>query len=258
MKESYGLATESMVPVRAEATEKSEMMHQLLFGETVTINHQQDNWLRIKIISDSYEGWVDAKMITYIEDAYRKLWHENKLLVVQKELALMHLNGTVYTIYAGSEMATNEKLLNRIGFKTYNNVSENAPFSLNNFIEKITSIYLNTPYLWGGRTPYGIDCSGFTQVAFKLAGIGIPRDASQQAIAPNGKEVISLTDSHSGDLAFFDNKEGNITHVGILLGSNKIMHASGRVRIDSIDHYGIYNDDKGIYTHGLRLIRRFW
>jgi gamma-D-glutamyl-L-lysine dipeptidyl-peptidase len=113
---------------------------------------------------------------------------------------------------------------------------------------------LNSPYLWGGKTPFGIDCSGFTQMAYKLAGIKLRRDAWQQA--EQGHTINLLEETEPGDLAFFDNDEGNIVHVGIILRDHKIIHAAGKVRIDSIDHYGINNKELKKYTHKLRLIKR--
>jgi len=115
-------------------------------------------------------------------------------------------------------------------------------------------MYLNAPYLWGGRSPFGIDCSGFTQVIYKLNGFKLPRDASQQATI--GETLSFIEESESGDLAFFDNEEGNIIHVGIMLENNNIIHASGKVRIDKIDHQGIFNSETNTYSHRLRLIKK--
>jgi cell wall-associated NlpC family hydrolase len=115
-------------------------------------------------------------------------------------------------------------------------------------------LYLNSPYQWGGRSPFGIDCSGFAQMVYKLKKIKLLRDASQQAT--QGEVVNLLEEAEPGDLAFFDNEEGNITHVGILLDHFRVIHASGSVRIDSIDHEGIYDEKQGKYTHRLRLMKR--
>ena len=114
-------------------------------------------------------------------------------------------------------------------------------------------IFLNAPYLWGGRTPFGIDCSGFTQIVYRLQGINIPRDAHQQAEV--GNTLSFIEESQEGDLAFFDDSEGEITHVGIIMNNNNIIHASGKVRIDKLDQQGIFNIEKKIHTHKLRIIK---
>ncbi|RYG37708.1 MAG: NlpC/P60 family protein, partial [Chitinophagaceae bacterium] len=116
-------------------------------------------------------------------------------------------------------------------------------------------LYLNSPYLWGGKTPFGIDCSGLTQMVYKLNGYALPRDASQQALV--GEPLSFIEESESGDLAFFDNDEGRIIHVGLIMEDNYIIHASGRVRIDRLDHLGIYNAEVNRHTHKLRVIKKF-
>ncbi|HEX2935487.1 MAG TPA: C40 family peptidase, partial [Bacteroidales bacterium] len=121
-------------------------------------------------------------------------------------------------------------------------------------IEEVARKFLHAPYLWGGRTVFGIDCSGFTQIVYKMNGIGIPKDAYQQAEI--GEPVQFVEDTRTGDLAFFDNEEGRITHTGIILGKSEIIHASGEVRIDKFDHQGIFNEEDNAYSHKLRLIKR--
>ncbi|MCY7361282.1 MAG: C40 family peptidase, partial [Ignavibacteria bacterium] len=121
-------------------------------------------------------------------------------------------------------------------------------------ITEIALKYLNAPYLWGGRSPYGIDCSGFTQMVYKFFGIRLKRDAYQQA--EQGRTIDYIDHTQTGDLAFFHNEDGKIKHVGIILQHKKIIHASGCVRIDSIDHHGIYNHDKKTYSHNLRFFKR--
>ena len=120
---------------------------------------------------------------------------------------------------------------------------------------KTAFMYLNAPYLWGGKTPFGIDCSGFTQMVYKLNGYSLLRDASQQAT--QGEALSFIEESEAGDLAFFDNDEGVITHVGIIMEDNYIIHSSGKVRIDRLDHLGIFNPDTQRHTHKLRVIKKY-
>jgi len=121
-------------------------------------------------------------------------------------------------------------------------------------LAKTAYLFLNAPYLWGGRNLLGIDCSGFTQIVYKINGIPLDRDASQQAL--QGQTLSFIEESEAGDLAFFDDTEGNITHVGLLLEDHHIIHASGCVRIDRIDQSGIFNSETQSHTHKLRFIKK--
>jgi cell wall-associated NlpC family hydrolase len=114
--------------------------------------------------------------------------------------------------------------------------------------------FINSPYIWGGRIPSGMDCSGFTQLVCKIHGKPIPRNSWQQA--ETGENISSIDEAKPGDLVFFDNEQGRIIHVGMMISSGLVIHASGRVRIDQIDHHGIFKKEIGAYSHHLRSIRR--
>ncbi|MCO6499075.1 MAG: C40 family peptidase [Vicingus serpentipes] len=256
----YGICHLSVVPCRLEPADTSEMVTQLLFGETVKIyEEKKGNWRKIKTAYDNYNCWIDTKQIIEItEEEFNKI--NSSPITVCSELVSVIKNNTdevLTPIVLGSSLPLFKKNTVHIGNETYHFegqvIGTNKKVTKNRIAEN-AFMYLNAPYLWGGRSPFGIDCSGFTQIIYKLNGVQLPRDASQQAEI--GATLSFIEESESGDLAFFDNEEGNIIHVGIMLTNNKIIHASGKVRIDKIDHQGIYNVDTNTYSHRLRLIKK--
>lgn len=255
----FGICNLSVVPGRIEPSDRSEQITQLLFGEHFKILRRQGGWLYIRCAYDQYECWIDAKQLQEIsEETYNEL--ESREITTSLELLYVledQENGHFLPVPIGCTLPYFDgHTCNLEGFEYKFDGQTNSVKHgrINQFIIEAAWSYLNAPYLWGGRSPLGIDCSGFTQVVFKIGGIRLQRDAWQQA--EQGTILGFIEEAGAGDLAFFDNVEGRITHVGILLGGGKIIHASGRVRIDSIDHQGIFNNETGTYTHNLRLIKR--
>jgi hypothetical protein len=250
----FGICNLGIVPIRSEASDKSEMVSQLLFGDTFKITESTSKWTKIQTTFDTYEGWIDTKQFQKItENQYLLL--EKSETVLNGELIdfISYDSNQLMPIPLGSSLHfldVNE--INTSNFQ-FEGLKECGIKSKDNIL-KTAYLYLNAPYLWGGKTPFGIDCSGFTQMVYKLNGYKLSRDASQQAI--QGEALSFIEESEPGDLAFFDNDEGNIIHVGIMMENNYIIHASGKVRIDRIDHLGIYNVDTGRHTHKLRVIKK--
>lgn len=245
----FGICNLSIVPLRLETSDTSELVSQVLYGDTFKVLELRKQWSKIRLAFDKYEGWIDNKQYLEItEEQYKNL--NNKTLKLSTDLVefIQDDKDQLNTIVLGSSLNGLE-LLNHTfeGLFVENELPKN---------ELITTAfkYLNTPYLWGGKTPFGIDCSGFTQMVYKLNGYKLLRDASQQAT--QGEALSFIEESEPGDLAFFDNNEGNITHVGIIMQDNYIIHAHGKVRIDRLDHTGIYNVDKRLHTHKLRVIKK--
>ncbi len=245
----YGICNLSIVPLRFDASDKSELVSQVLYGDIFKILEQRKQWSRIRISFDGYEGWIDNKQYVEItEENYQKIHKGNLKLSIDLVEFIQDTNNQLHPIILGSTL-NGLSLLNHshdghivTGKKPKENIIETS------------FLYLNAPYLWGGKTPFGIDCSGFTQMVYKLNGYKLLRDASQQAT--QGEALSFIEESEPGDLAFFDNSEGIITHVGIIMKDNYIIHAHGKVRIDRLDHSGIYNVDKKIHTHKLRVIKK--
>lgn len=249
------------IPLRATPSHKAEMVSQLLFGELFSIIDTQNNWLRIKLVNDGYQGWVDENQHQQTDGfEINELENAKSLLTCKAFTKVSDLTKSFeFNLPFGSNLHFSKT--NILGFnwilndlKTEDYILPNpANFAQN--IEKFARLFLNVPYLWGGKTHFGIDCSGFTQQIFKVLGIQLYRDAWQQA--QKGTVVDFLETAKPGDLAFFDNAEGHITHVGILLNPQQIIHASGRVKIDRIDNYGIFSEEQNGYSHKLRILKRY-
>lgn len=246
------------IPVRNEATESSEMSTQILFGETYEVIDEVEKWKKIRIDFDGYEGWIDAKLHKEVFSNEADNWLNAKKWIVPGPFAkiIRDSDRSSIIVPGGSEIFFNGEDLNGfiINDETYYLAPNYNPNKQPGTIEEIAMTFFNMPYLWGGRSFFGIDCSGFTQIVNKIAGKHIPRNASQQVLT--GSDIPFVEEAQAGDLAFFDNQEGNIVHVGICLGRGEIIHASGCVRIDKLDHQGIFIQDKRLYSHTLRTIKR--
>lgn len=234
---SRGFCNVSVAPVRADHSDRAEMITQVLYGEGVDIIEVRNNWTLIKLHYDGYEGWVDTKQVTALsEEAFS-----------QRKLQLVTECFKSYTTQDGEVLLSMGAEIPRDSV-----VEENSIFLRESIVERALK-FINVPYLWGGKSFFGIDCSGFTQLVFKMNQIKLPRDAYQQAEI--GEALTFVVEAQAGDLAFFENDEGKIIHVGIMLDNHRIIHAHGKVRIDIVDSVGIFNKQQNKHTHKLRFIR---
>jgi hypothetical protein len=251
----YGICNLAVVPLRAEPNDRSEQVSQVLFGEAFEITEWTERWVKIITDNDKYIGWIGRLQFAMLGHmAYQSLKEAPSPLTYRAVTQAWKIadNSVVY-LPAGSSLSFLEGTTCKIGYDKFEIIGE---IGQKEDIATTAKSFLNAPYLWGGRTHFGIDCSGFTQVVFNLNKIKIKRDASEQA--EQGKKIENLKDARLGDLAFFDNPEGRITHVGILLNNEYIIHASGKVKIDMIDTDGIYSVELKRNTHKLHSIRRFF
>ncbi len=245
----YGICNLNIVPVRLEAADTSEMVTQLLYGDHFKVLEKRKNWSKIRIAFDAYEGWLDNKQYLAIEEnTYQQLEEQPGIFVSDLvEFAVSNTN-SLLPVCLGANIAAGKLLEHHYEGRSLSGIKNRTS------VLETAMLYMNAPYLWGGKSPFGIDCSGLTQMVYKLNGYRLFRDASQQA--KQGEALSFIEESTPADLAFFDNNEGEIIHVGIIMPDNYIVHAHGKVRIDRLDHTGIFNTDTKRYTHNLRVIKK--
>ncbi|MCT3757948.1 C40 family peptidase [Elizabethkingia anophelis] len=232
-----GICNVSVAPVRADKTDKAEIVTEMLYGESADILEVINNWTRIKMHYDGYEGWIDTKQITLVTDDF---------LAKRKS----HL---VTEPFQSRVMESGKMLLSMGSEVSFETIHAQRGTTLRQSIVETAKEFLNVPYLWGGKSFFGVDCSGFTQLVLKVHDIKYPRDAYQQGEV--GEPLSFIEEAQPGDLAFFENSEGRIIHVGFMLENNQIIHAHGKVRIDTLDSSGIFNKELNKHTHKLRFIR---
>ena len=249
-------------PLRKDPSHKSEMVSQLLFGECCMVlepaaPEDKGGWIKVRCHYDEYEGWCQLSHVVEID--------EENFKEADKELTddwvnEIDYNGHHMYVPLGSSLTslTHGRAFWRKNLVKYSGkvwkplvVKVNAKL-----IKQVAYKFLNTAYLWGGKSVFGIDCSGFSQMVFKFLNVPLPRDAWQQA--ERGEPVENLQQAHCGDLAFFANEEGRVTHVGIVLSPQEIIHSSGKVRLDKLDSEGIVNMETKQRTHSLHSIRRYF
>ena len=252
----YGICNLSVVALRADESDKSEMINQVLFGEHFTVLENNQNWSKIKLAFDGFEGWIDNKQFQIIsEEFYYQINEEQETYSREIVDVISNTKNEILTIPVGASLPYfNGK---NFSINTVNYFFEGDTISGEqgkNSIKQFAFLFLNTPFLWGGKSPFGIDCSGFTQLVYKLCGYQLLRNASEQA--SQGEVLSFIEESEPGDLAFFDDEDGEIIHVGIILDDYHIIHAHGKVRIDTLDHSGIFNADLQKHTHKLRVIKK--
>lgn len=255
----YGISMLSIIPIRKEPREQSEMVSQLLFGECYQVLIIEDHWLKILTQFDHYMGWINRKLFVDLSEFSYNQFQKHQPPVLASLMMSIECQGSPpLNILAGSNLPNYniEKGFLEIEGKIYYTrwVYGNSIIKGLKNLPQIAGQFLNAPYLWGGRSVFGCDCSGFVQLVYKILGVSLERDSVKQA--EQGTVVASLSKSRPGDLAFFINEEGRIYHVGLILSPEEIIHSSGYVRKDKLDETGIYYSETREYTHRLYIIKR--
>ena len=250
-----GICHLAYFPLRKEPSHRSENLSVVLFGETFDILGQEENWFHIKTHFDSYSGWITTNEMRFADADWCGQMLSEKQYYSAENFQQVTAGRNKLIIGIGSPLPGWNGDHFFIGEEKYWIVGDvlEADDRPKEFLLTTASFLLDFPYFWGGRTSFGIDCSGLSQLVYKLIGIALPRDAWQQEQVGN---QVSLAEAETGDLAFFQNDEGRVTHVGLVFNKNYILHASGKVRIDSLDEKGIFNKDLGLYTHKLKSVKR--
>ena len=246
----FGICPLSIVPVRSHPDDTAEMVSQVLYGEHFKVLECRRLWSRIRIAFDNCEGWVSNTQINFVEQSVFDSLEKSKTTTCNRELISFVETSTsmLLTITIGS-CPQNAALLSHV-FENNRDTYQNDKSDL----VQTALLYLNAPYLWGGKTPFGIDAPGLAQMVYKINGYRLLRTVSEQA--EQGAPLSFIEESEPGDLAFFDDSNGEIHHVGIIMAQNYIIHVDGKVRIDRLDHTGIFNAEKGTYSYQLRVIKK--
>jgi hypothetical protein len=255
----HGIILLPLVALRSSADEEAELDTQLLYGEVLTILEEKERWLYVQNFSDSQRGWVDIKTITAISaEDFEKFAQTSECKVYRPLLECGCYQSKEKVLLPGGSIIHDLRNITLLGSEK---IYHPDPIEIiypkeasGKLVLEIALQYLNAPYLWGGKSIMGIDCSGLVQIACSVAGIRLPRFSAAQA--QTGETVHFLTDARTGDLAFFGKESEKITHVGILLNNELILHASGWVKIEKIDSEGIISKVSGKHTHNLRVIKR--
>jgi hypothetical protein len=254
---SFAVLNIPISPLRKEANNRSEMVSQVLFGEHFSILELQQNWTKIRLLNDEYEGWIDSKGYQEISASEFGVFKKSKTHLTSSLFSIIFNEEEKCYLPLGSCLPHFINGTFKIGETVFNFDTLPSPYEFEtNLFEKTAKLFLNAPYLWGGKSIFGVDCSGFTQLVFAQFGVQLFRDAHLQAI--QGEMVGFVSEARLGDLAFFENLDGHIIHVGIVLPDFTIIHAHGKVRIDVLDDMGIFNKKTGKHSHRLRIIKRFF
>ncbi|MDD4921816.1 MAG: C40 family peptidase [Bacteroidales bacterium] len=267
-----GICAVPLLPLRSEPSERSEMISQILFGELFEVLEEKDSWSRIRNHSDGYTGWCTKKMLQLLPTALVEKLKAMQPVITrdllspcvrqgEKEPQLyipagsrLYFSGhqaELFPLYRTRQKAVNPEI------EYWFIPSDSIVSSISDITQSLVrsaGLFLNAPYLWGGKSVLGVDCSGLVQLVYSMCGFFLPRDAKDQALL--GEHILTLSEARPGDLAFFTNAEGKVIHVGMMLEDSRIIHASGDVHIDPVDSTGIYSETLGLYTHQLFFIRR--
>ncbi|MDE5704084.1 MAG: C40 family peptidase, partial [Bacteroidales bacterium] len=212
--ETFGICLLSQVPMRATISHASEMVSQLLFGDTFIILEKYTHWFKIRTDADGYEAWVDSKQVKLIPKELHQIWNiDAKAAFTTQPHSLLSHTGDLsrFSVGMGCRLPLWEQglfAMPETGFETAADLltadarKAMAATEKREALLKSAAQWLYTPYLWGGKSIFGTDCSGFTQTLCRMYGVQLPRDAKDQAMT--GETFNFIEEALPGDLLFFD------------------------------------------------------
>ena len=258
----FGITTAGIVPLRREKSERSVLASQALFGEMMEVTREEGRWCRVRMLHDGMEGWTRREDLVGVDEGFVRRAMEGRPFVTRDMFSIVMREGdwAGQLVPAGSVLPLYEGETGyfRVGDDAYRLVGSLPEAGTGNAREAIARyalMYYNVPYVAGGRSPWGIDNAGLVQMVYRLAGVGVPRQLARWAA--EGQTLSFLEEALPGDVVLFGDESGVVTHAGVLWEAGRVIHASGRVRVDKIDHHGIFNEATKRYTHALKLIKRF-
>ncbi|MGM1429485.1 C40 family peptidase [Sphingobacterium lactis] len=253
---ALAVCTLSSISVYQEPTIAAVRVYELLFGEGLLVLERAKEWVYIRVLETDIQGWVMEGQFEEVDavPTYDFIVDDVGGFALGDEQATIAL-------FHGSPMPENGVLTTKVN--TYNFL--NDPLKVNfgfeverdrESLENFTATYLNKTVSHKGRTEHGLDSIGLCGLFYRHFGFELPKDL--ESMLTLGKAIDFISEIQDGDLAFFENEEGIVDHVGLVVSEDEVLHVREKVRIDHLDNEGLFNKDLNQVTHKLRIVKRIF